>query len=313
MQDAPTLHRFAHEAMATTFHVVVAARTASRETALYAAQAAQAVFAEIDRIERDLSDFIDSSDVSRINHLGAKQPGRVSKDTFDCLELAARVYRDTDGVFDVTIGALMAAWRTRDGKAKSPSPQEIAAARGLVGMDKLVFDPEQLTIGLKVAGVQIDLGGIGKGYALDKAAEVLAEWREDAPDITGTLLNGGESTVLAVGTQGEEEGWRVSVAGDLRAAGMTQEIVLRDRALGGSSTRELGRHIIDPRTARPANAALRSWASAPTAAVADALSTAFMIMTPTEVERYCQLHTDTWAILLIREGQSRKLQQYGKR
>lgn len=312
--QAPTLHRFAHEAMATTFEIILAAKTSSKETALYAAQAAQALFAEIDRIEDDLSHFISSSDISRINHLGAKEPVRVSLYTFECLQLAERLYRQTGGVFDVTIGALMACWRTPDGKSKRPSVTEINAARALVGMDKVVFNKQDLTIALKKDGVSLDLGGIGKGYALDKAAELLEDWREDTPDITGALLHGGESSVLAIDAPPAQSGWKVSVGADMNDPNLPpEEILLRDRALSGSGTQLRGEHIIDPRTARPARGALRAWASSPSGTASDALATAFMTLSPDEVKQYCARHPNTWAILLVCGAQGPKFQHFGKR
>lgn len=312
--EEPTLHRFAHEAMATTFEVILAAKTPSKEMELYAAQAAQAAFREIDHVENDLSHFINASDISRINHLGAREPVRVSLITYECLQIAEQLYRETDGVFDVTIGALMACWRTPDGKDRRPTAKEIKTARALVGMDKVVFNEQDLTIALKKEGVSLDLGGIGKGYALDKAAEVLQDWHEDTPEITGVLMHGGESTVLAVAAPPAQEGWKVSVGGDMKDSGLTpQEIVLRDRALSGSGTQLRGKHIIDPRTARPARGALRAWASSPSGAVSDALATAFMTLNPAEVERYCKRHPETWGILLVRDGRRRKLRSIGKR
>ena len=312
--QAPTLHRFAHEAMATTFEVILAAKTSTKETALYAAQAAQALFAEIDRIENDLSHFISSSDISRINHLGAKEPVRVSLYTFECLKIAEQLYRQTGGVFDVTIGALMACWRTPDGKNRRPSVAEIDAARERVGMDKVVFNKKDLTIALRKEGVSLDLGGIGKGYALDKAAELLKDWREGTPDITGALLHGGESSVLAIDAPAAQAGWKVSVGADMSDPNPPpQEIVLRDRALSGSGTQLRGKHIIDPRTARPARRALRAWASTPSATASDALATAFMTLSPAEVKEYCSRYSDTWAILLVRGLQGPKFEQFGKR
>ena len=105
----------------------------------------------------------------------------------------------------------------------------------------------------------------------------------------------------------------MSVGGDLANGGIApHEVTLRDRSLSGSGTNIRGRHIIDPRTGRPARSAPRSWASTPSATFSDALSTAFMVMSPDEVHAYCQHHPETWAVLLMRTAQGRQLTPFGK-
>jgi len=306
------LHRFAHEAMATTFEILIASDDTVAESAEYARQASQAAFHEVDRLEKDLSRFIESSDISRISKLGARQPVRVSVDTFECLQLAARLQRETGGAFDVTIGALLAFWRTPAGELRNPTLKEVAEAKARTGMEQVVLDRRNFTVRLKTDGVLLDLGGIGKGFALDKAAETLREWADEGWGLEAALLSGGQSTLLAMGAPPGKRGWTVTVGADVLDA--PEEILLRDRALSGSGTRVRGRHIIDPRTGRPAGGPhVRAWASSPSGAVSDALSTAFMIMGPAETERYCAEHADTWAILLIRDASGRRLKRVGKR
>jgi len=305
------LHRFAHAAMGTTFEILIASDDTVVESAEYARQAAQAAFHEVDRLEKDLSRFIESSDISRINKLGSREPVRVSIDTFECLQLAARLHRETGGAFDAAIGALLACWRTPAGAPRQPTSTEVAKAKARTGMERVVLDRKNLTVRTKTAGVLLDLGGIGKGFALDKAAETLREWADEGWGLEAALLSGGQSTVFAMGAPPGKRGWAVSVGADMLDA--PEEILLRDRALSGSGTRVRGRHIIDPRTGRPAKDPIRAWASSPSGAVSDALSTAFMVMSPAEVERYCAEHDDTWAILLIRDASGRRLKRFGKR
>jgi len=275
----PTVHRFPHEAMTTPFEAVIAGQTSR-----YAAQAARAVFDEIDRIEGKLSRFIESSDVSRINRFGSEKPVRVSIETFQCLELAARVHRRTDGAFDVT---------ARQGEPTG-------------GTDRVELDANQFTVRLKAADVSIDLGGIGKGFALDRAAALLEDW-----SIGSALIHGGASTAIAVGDMPGKDGWHVSVGSGSNRTDMTETVVVRDRAVSGSGTAARGRHIIDPRTGRSVVGRVRTWASCPSGAVADALSTAFMVMSPTDIERYCRDHTGTWAMLLTEDDLERRLIRFG--
>ena len=305
------LHRFAHEAMATTFEILIASDDTVAESAEYARQAAQAAFHEIDRLEKDLSRFIESSDVSRINKLGARESVRVSIDTFECLQLAGRIHDDTGGAFDVTIGALLACWRASASTPRGPTVKEIAEAKARTGMERVALDGKSFTVRLKTDGVLLDLGGIGKGFALDKAAETLREWADEGWGLEAALLSGGQSSVLAMGAPPGKRGWTVTVGADI--LDVPEEIVLCDRALSGSGTRVRGRHIIDPRTGRPAKGPIRAWASSPSGAVSDALSTAFMVMSSAEVERYCTEHEETWAMLLIQDATGRRLQRFGKR
>jgi thiamine biosynthesis lipoprotein len=146
----------------------------------------------------------------------------------------------------------------------------------------------------------VDLGAIGKGYALDKAAELLADW--EIPDV---LLHSGTSSVLALGNGGEaagcpagKTGWPLGVAGDWADKAGFDTVLLSGAALSGSGTEVKGQHVLDPRTGRPASNHLAAWAIAPSAALSDALSTAFMVMTTAEVNSYCRSHVEVAALVI---------------
>lgn len=288
--------------MATPFEIVIA--DVEEE---YARQAAGAVFDRIDRFERLLSRFDPCSEIAQINRLGPGESVRVDMDVLDCLLIANEVHCDTGGAFDVTVGPVMQCIRDEQGHPKTPEPGRIDAAFAGVGMNRLILNGEQASVGVVQcdAGqwpgcVEVDLGGIGKGFALDRTVEILDDW-----GIGNVLIHGGTSTALVMGSGGEAggcgpgaEGWAVGVGGPWgRAAGL-EKIILRRGALSGSGFEAKGRHILDPRTGRPAQGHLAAWAVCPTAAVADALSTAFVVMTTDEVRAYCDAHEDVSAFVV---------------
>lgn len=298
----PSLYRFAHEAMTTEFEVVIAGQ---EET--YARQAADAVFREIDRLEGVLSRFQLCSDIAQINRLKPGESLHVCLEAFECLQLAAQVHADTGGAFDVTVGPLMNLMRDAKGNWQRITDAELAATRVAVGMERLVLNPQNFTVSIRPASgaepsscVEVDLGAIGKGYALDKAAELLIDW--EIPDV---LLHSGTSSVLALGNGGEaagcpagRSGWPLGVAGDWSRKAGFDTVLLSGAALSGSGTEVKGQHVLDPRTGRPAANHLAAWAIAPTAAMSDALSTAFMVMTTAEVNSYCRSRVEVGALVV---------------
>jgi len=184
----PGMKRFSHEAMATTFEVIVVG-----DDEKYARQTAAAAFEEVNRLEAELSRFIANSDVARINNLPANRPLILGLDTFECLKISCRIYAETDGAFDVTIGPLLSCWRNAGGDLREPSERELDNARQRTGTNLIRLNEDEHTIELLTAGVQVDLGGIGKGYAVDKMAELLREWSIDT-----ALISGGYSSVRAL-------------------------------------------------------------------------------------------------------------------
>jgi thiamine biosynthesis lipoprotein len=281
------MHRFRHEAMATRFEFLVA--DVPRDVATGAAQEA---FADIDRLETELSRFRPDSDISRLRSLRAGQSATVGLAALDCLALAKDVYAATGGAFDVAIAPLWEVWRGPGGHPRRPSPDEIEAAAAASGSHLFEIDLDALTVTSHApSGLQLDLGGIGKGYALDQAAEVFRRWR-----IGAALLNAGDSTVLALAPPSNAPGW---VVGSGLPGSAPRH--LAHRALSGSGPSVKGAHIIDPRARRPVEHLPgdgdhgHAWASAPTAALADALSTAFAVMRPDEIEAFCRDHPEVEA------------------
>jgi len=292
------MKRFSHEAMATTFELLIV-----HEDGRYAAQAAVAAFDEVDRLERELSRFLENSDITRINNLPANQPLQLGLDTFECLRIAQRIYTETNGAFDITIGTLLECWRNDDGSPRNPSPKEIDIARMRTGTNLFQLNEDEHTITLAASPMQIDLGGIGKGYAVDRVAELLRDWSVDI-----ALISGGYSSVLAMDSPPGKKGWPLTMtnpAGD-------KEILARPSlggcALSGSGVQK-GGHIIDPRTARAVKARRAAWSSAPDATSADALSTAFMIMEIDEIKKYCNTHPDTLAMVILETQDDEKSRQ----
>jgi len=286
-QSIPGMKRFCHEAMATTFEVIVV-----YDDERYARQAAAAAFDEVDRLEGELSRFIENSDISRINNLPANQPLRLGLDAFECLQLSCRIYAQTNGAFDITIGSLLGLWRNEDGTPRTPSQEELNLARQHTGTHLLQLDESEHTVQLSASPVQVDLGGIGKGYAVDRVAELLRGW-----SIETALISGGYSSVLALNAPAGTKGWPLTVSNPDNRKQILARPCLQGRALSGSGLQK-GQHIIDPRTAQPVKGKVAAWASAPDAATADALSTAFMVMSPDEIEQYCSDHPDVSAMIM---------------
>jgi len=296
-QSIQGMKRFCHEAMATTFEVIIV-----HEDTRYARQAATAAFDEVDRLEGELSRFIENSDITRINNLPANQPLRLGLDAFECLQLSCRIYAETNGAFDITIGSLLSRWRNEDGTPRTPSQEELNLARQHTGTHLLQLDESEHTVQLSASPIQVDLGGIGKGYAVDRVAELLHEWSIDV-----ALISGGYSSVLALNAPAGTKGWPLTVSNPDNRKQILARPCLQGRALSGSGLQK-GQHIIDPRTAQPVKGKLAAWASASNAATADALSTAFMVMNPDEIRQYCSRHPDILAMIML-EGEGKDAQK----
>jgi thiamine biosynthesis lipoprotein len=263
-------HRFSHEAMATVFEVHCA-----HGDPRYARQAAEAAFALVDRLEQELSRFVGNSDVSRVNALGAGESTRVSPTTLDCLAIARHLYDVTGGAFDVSIGS---------------------------GLEDLELDPDAFAVHARADGIRLDLGGIGKGYAVDRMAELLDEWEVDR-----ALVHGGFSSVLAMEAPPGVDGWPLTLSEP--GGSVLVRLSARRRAFSASGTRK-GDHIVDRRTGRPVPDRGAAWVAlaAPPrgpdgggspAAVAEGLSTALMILSEEEIAELCREGPGLEAWLLL--------------
>jgi thiamine biosynthesis lipoprotein len=273
------------------------------------------------QLEEQLSVYRPDSEISRLNAEASRQPLGVEQRLFALLELAVEIHAATGGAFDITAGALSEVWGFTRRAGTLPGAEAIAAALPSVGTQWLKLDRQQQTAAFDRPGVKINLGAIGKGYALDRVAELLS-----AEGVNDFLLHGGHSSVLARGTHGAlplGAGWLVGVRHPLRPERRLGQLSLVDEAVAtsGSGTQffeHAGRrygHIIDPRSGWPAEGVLSSTVRAPTAAVADALSTAFYVLGPAAAESFCAEHPEI-ACLLVSAGEkvgSLCIHEYGLR
>ena len=290
------LVKLSRRAMACQFEVYLNAGQHDGGT-----QAALAAFDLVDALEDQLSIYRDESEVSRLNRRAFALPTVVEPRLFSLLELAASIHRETAGAYDITAGPLSSVWGFTSRAGVIPSPNELARAMARVGSQFLVFDRDAQSIRFLVPDMEINLGSIGKGYALDRCAELL-----DAAEIHNYLLHGGNSSVLARGCPaGADKAWSVGVRHPLQPDRRVGQLRLNNRALAtsGSGTqffmhegRRYG-HILDPRTGWPADQVLSATVLAPTAAQADALSTALYVMGPAAVGEFCQTHPDMAVVM----------------
>jgi len=241
------IHIFNHNAMATQFQVRIAG-----EEKTYAAQTAQAAFALVDELESRLSRFRANSEISQIAQLAPGEKLRLSEPVFTCLEIARRMELVTRGAFSATAAAL---------KTQAAMPLWSLA-------------PKDFSIRCDRGKLELDLGAIGKGFALDRMAEVLREW-----DCPAFLLVAGGSSILAGDAPAGTAGWSCGLGDD----NSPQRYWLKNCSLSGSGLTVKGQHILDPRTGRTGHRRFRAWVLADTAAESDALSTAAMVLSEMEI------------------------------
>jgi thiamine biosynthesis lipoprotein len=255
---------------------------------------------EVDRLEALLTVFRESSEVSKLNSHAAKTPVRVSSELFALLVLCQRLHRETGGAFDITSGPLTRCWGFLRRQGRLPVQNEIDDARLIVGSEQLSFDEVSMSVGFARDGMEINLGSIGKGYALDRAAGLVSN------KLNNALLNAGASSMKAIGSGERGDGWIVGLRNPrskLRRFGVLR---LRDCALSTSGNEEQffehqGRrysHIIDPRSGWPAQGVTSVSVVAPTAALSDALATAFFVGGRELAEDYCRAHSEVLVIML---------------
>lgn len=262
----------------------------------------------VENLEQRLSFFQPASDVSRINALAAESPVQVEPGLFNLLRLALQLHDETEGAYDITSTPLWEAWGFARRAGEIPSDAQLATAKACVGSHLVELDAANHTVRFRKPGVRINLASIGKGYALDACADRLLKL-----GMTDFLFHGGQSSVVARGVPSMTAGsnpqpWEVGLADPRRPGHRLAVVRLRDRALGTSggqfqSFRHQGRrygHILDPRSGQPAEGALSTTVSAPTAALADALSTAFYVMGPEKSLAYCKTHPAIGMVMFCR-------------
>ena len=242
------IHQFNHRAMATHFQVRIA-----NEERTYAAQAAQAALGLVDKLESHLSRFRANSDIARLAGLTPGETMRLSEPAFACLEIAKRMERITKSAF-------------------SPTPSALQAQ---VSMPLWELLDKELSIRCLSGTLQVDLGAIGKGFALDRMGELLRQW--ECPSF---LLVAGGSSILAGDPPIDNSGWSCGLGDD----NASYRLLLAHASLSGSGLAVQGQHIFDPRTGGLAARQSRAWALADTAAESDALSTACMVLSEPELE-----------------------------
>ena len=302
----PTLS-LALSAMATRFEIVL---HGDKPASLRAA--GEEALEEIERLEAHLSLFRRSSEITHLNARAAKEPVRVSPPLFALLQHAQELNQETDGAFDITISPLLHCWGFRDGSGHLPDPEALTAARAKVGMSLVQLEPKDFTVRFLREGVTLDLGALGKGYAVERAAEILRE-----AGVTSALIHGGTSSVEAIGHPPDTASWKIGIANPLlpppsfpREEAQAEDvqkaeadnhllstIELTDEAMSVSGIHgkffkadgETFGHVIDPRTGQPANRAVLAVVVLPSATESDALSTALLTLGPESHEKISKL------------------------
>jgi FAD:protein FMN transferase len=236
---------------------------------------------EVDRIDRLMSHYKPESPLSRLNREAGRHPVVVEPELFDFIAEAMRYSRESRGAFDITVGPLMKAWGFFRGDGRVPSEKELAEIRRHVGASHVHLDPAAETIAFDDPGVELDLGGIAKGYAVDRVVSILK-----ARHVSAALVSAGGSTIYGLGAPPDREAWDVSIQDPIDARRVARTVQLKDRALSvaGRSEKwfEAGgvrySHIMDPRTGRPVQGILSVAVLAPTGTAGDALDDALFVL-----------------------------------
>jgi FAD:protein FMN transferase len=259
-------------------------------------------FDEIDRIDRLMSHYKPASPLSQLNREAGHQEVAVDPELFGFIKDSLEYSRDSDGAFDITVGPLMKAWGFFRGEGRLPDERDLAVARRLVGARHVVLDAEKHTIRFDAEGVELDLGGIAKGYAVDRAVEILR-----TRQVNAALVSAGGSTVYGLGAPPGRDAWEVAIQDPADARKAAHVVNLRNRSLSiaGSSEKSFVAdgvrysHIMDPRTGRPVQGILTVAVLTKTGTEGDALDDALFVLGPEKSRAYVKRRSDVGALFFL--------------
>ncbi|MBM79346.1 MAG: thiamine biosynthesis protein ApbE [Planctomycetaceae bacterium] len=307
--------RLSTTAMACEFAVILNLIPSAGET-IEATQRMDLVSEVLDSVhalESQMSVYRDDSELSAMNRTAYENDVCVESRLHDLLKVAERICAETNGGFDPTARPLVALWRSCRQESRVPLQQEIDEALSKTGIEKVQLGVDETTVRFQHPNVEFDLGGIGKGYALDRMGESLL-----TGGVSDWMIHGGHSSILAHGDHNGLGGWPVGIRNPLFPAERWASVILRDEALSSSGSgvqffRHGGKrygHILDPRRGWPVDDILSVTVIAPTAAEADALSTAFFVVGLENAREYCDNHPQVRAIVIPKPPHGRTLQPH---
>ena len=264
------------DAMGTSFSVIVYGSDANRMRS-----AVEQAFEEVRRLDAMLSNYRKESEWSEVNRNAATRPVRVPLELYDLLAACLDYSRRSEGAFDITVGPLMKLWGFYKGSGRVPHRAQIRVAMSQIGYQGIILDPAQKTVRFAREGVEMDPGGIGKGYAVDRMVETLK-----ANGIDSALITAGGSSIYALGAPPDEKGWRLKIRHPRKHQETVEEVVLRNQSMSTSGNYEkfvryggkIYSHIMDPRTGYPAQGTLSVSVVAPRTIDSEAWAKPYFIL-----------------------------------
>jgi len=299
-EDAPVRYEASHDSMGTLFTIVAYGRDAR-----FLAEVVNQAFDEIDSLDAQMSNYKPASELSRINRDAAREAVLVEPKLFQLIADSIRGSEEMGGAFDITVGPLMKTWGFFRGQGRVPTAQELSRVMKHVGYQHVQLDPEKRTIRFDVAGLELDLGGIAKGYAVDRAADILR-----SNGVTIALVSSGTSSIYALGAPPGERAWRVTLRDPFHAHKAGDVAYLKNYSFSASGNYErfftLGgktySHIMDPRTGRPVENVLSTAVLAPRGVESDILSK-FYVLGVEGTRRYLATHPQVSVLFYTPTGE----------
>ncbi len=290
----PVRYEASHQAMGTIYTIVAY----GRDRALLS-EAVNEAFDEIDRLDAQMSNYKPDSELSVINREGAQHEVTVSPNLFGLIQYSLKASAESGGDFDITVGPLMKVWGFFRGQGRLPGPSEIAKVEKTIGYQHVHLDPARRTIRFDEPGVELDLGGIGKGYAVDQAVEILRSSGVDA-----ALVSSGGSSIYALGAPPGERGWKITVRDPYHDDKAADVLRLKNFALSTSGNYEkffkidgkIYCHIMDPHTGRPVQGMLSTVAAVPTGVETEGLTKIFFVGGVEKSRAYLATHPNAIGI-----------------
>ncbi len=264
-------------AMGTTYTVVVYGHQMVQMRS-----ALDAAFGEVHRVDRMLSNYRTDGELADVNRYAAERPVRVTPELFTVLSECERYSRESEGTFDITVGPLIKVWGFYRGTGRLADKQEVARALEMVGYSKVVLDAADSTVRFVRPGVELDLGGIGKGYAVDRMVTMLKE-----NGISIALVNGGGSSIYGLGAPpSQQRGWEINIRDPNSPSKVVAEVYLKNESISTSGSSEkffmaegrLYSHIMNPRTGYPGEGILEISVIAPKAVDSEAWTKPYFIL-----------------------------------